>query len=261
MRRILLALAGALTLLSPFAAFGTDATATVSLTQTGAGTNWVRAVATVTTTTTCSAGTGVIIPVNGAGSTSIDLRGTFTSTHKVKTSGDQGTTWSSDVTIYPLGGGTGVASLTAPGTWIVPAESLAAQQLLCLYTSAWTSSPTITMEASPTVVPSSLLANSGAIAVTQKGTTTATAPTGGNLTAATATSVFSSTAGVCSVTVSNLSTTIAMTCGQTNAVSLTVGNYVPALGSYNFGLNYGGNGFCFPASGTPAFSTQSTVCP
>ncbi len=92
-------------------------------------------------------------------------------------------------------------------------------------------------------------------------TTTATAPTGGNLTAATATLVFASTAGICHVRVQNRDASIHMFCGQTNAVSATLGEDVPPGVKYETIVGYGGNVFCYPASGTPAFSTQPTACP
>ena len=92
-------------------------------------------------------------------------------------------------------------------------------------------------------------------------TTTATAPTGGNLTAATATLVFASTAGICHVRVQNRDASIHMFCGQTNAVSATLGEDIPPGVKYETIVGYGGNVFCYPASGTPAFSTQPTACP
>lgn len=91
-------------------------------------------------------------------------------------------------------------------------------------------------------------------------TTSTIAPTGGNLTASTATQVYAGASTTCQVAVSNLSSSIAMTCGQTNAVSATIGLYVGPLQTYTTTLGYGGTVFCFPASGTPAYSTQPTAC-
>jgi hypothetical protein len=102
---------------------------------------------------------------------------------------------------------------------------------------------------------------SGSVTTHAASTTTATAPVGGNLTAATATSVYAGASGICQVAVSNLDSTIAMTCGQTNAVSATVGLYVAAHQTYTTGWGYGGALYCFPASGTPAFSVQVNACP
>lgn len=256
----LLAAIAAVVLLCPVAASAVDANAAITYKTAGPASGWYRVKATVTTTTTCTAGTAVIVAVNGSGSAVVDLRGAFTSTHKVKTSVD-GATYSSDVTVYPQGGGAGVTSLTAAGAWVVPAETLAGQQFLCLYTSAFTSTPSITVEVSPVPVTAASLGNPGASTVTPKGTTTASAPVSGNLTAATATSVYAGAAGICQVSVSNLSPTIAMLCGQTNVVSAIIGLYTPPLGTYTTSWGYGGAVFCFPASGTPAFSTQVTVCP
>lgn len=101
----------------------------------------------------------------------------------------------------------------------------------------------------------------GALSTAQRPTTVATAPTNGNLTAATATQVSAGGAGICQVAIQNRDSTIHMFCGQTNAVSLTIGFDVAPGTVYTSSAWYGGTIFCFPASGTPAFSAQVTSCP
>ena len=100
-----------------------------------------------------------------------------------------------------------------------------------------------------------------AAAVAQRPTTVATAPTAGTLTAATATSVYAGANGICQVAVANRDAAISMYCGQTSAVSATVGLPVSPGGVYTTSYGYGGALYCFPASGTPAYSIQVTSCP
>ena len=99
------------------------------------------------------------------------------------------------------------------------------------------------------------------VTTTSATTATATAPTGGSLTAATATLVYAGSNTVCQISVSNLDAAIAMNCGQTNAVSATVGLKVAAGATYTTMRGYGGAIYCFPASGTPAYSVQINLCP
>jgi hypothetical protein len=81
------------------------------------------------------------------------------------------------------------------------------------------------------------------------------------LTAATATLVRSSSASICQTTCQDIDAVIHVKCGQDNTVSATVGQDVAPGQAYQTSSWYGGTIYCFPASGTPAVSCQSTVCP
>lgn len=199
-------------------------------------------------------GTGcVLLKTEGRSSLLVQIGGTYAATLAFYCTNDE--TNFTNVNGYPVtGGGLGSAALNAgangTGTWWVPTLAFAE----CgVYASAFSSntSMAVNLDADPGTLAQALMAH----------TTTTIAPAGGNLTAATATSVYAGAAGTCGVDVTNLSTTIAMTCGTTSAVSATVGTYTPPLGTYSTPAYYGGTVYCYPASGTPAYSTQAWSCP
>ena len=197
----------------------------------------------------------------GSGCAEVDASGGGTAFVKVTvTSGTYGFKCSNDawattiaVNAYAYDTSTGIVTMTpvtttsATGSWIIP---LTACRRFGVYSTV-AGVATARVDVDP--MPAALAVNPA--------TTTPTAPTGGNLTSNTATQVYAGSAGVCQVAVSDLSTSLPMTCGQTNAVSATVGLYVPPLGTYTTTQGYGGAVWCYPTnSGTPAYSVQVTVC-
>jgi hypothetical protein len=111
----------------------------------------------------------------------------------------------------------------------------------------------------------------GTATVKTSATRTATTPTQVSVTTS-ATQVFTSTAGICSVTVVNEGSN-GVTCGQTNAVTdLAIGlplNPIPTGsnavvgGAVTFGIGspYGGDVYCIAHTSTTSVGVQATSCP
>lgn len=97
-----------------------------------------------------------------SGTVGIQVVGSFTATLVPEYSIDGGTTWLT-ATVFPVGGGAGVTSLTAAGAWRFGTAGLSNFRVRC---SAFTSSPTVTLSLSASQTPDGS-GVSGATAVTK----------------------------------------------------------------------------------------------